>query len=87
MNSYKFLIHEIFEIEEIAHFFRHFHCLTYNTRFLDLVNRIFAKMGQNVTGKTLGRIAVEMEEEEDVKLLVEAGTVDWNERAQVLVFE
>ena len=40
------------------------------------------KRRKNVTGKTLGRIAVEVGEDEDVRLLVEAGTVDWNERAQ-----
>ena len=39
-------------------------------------------MGQDVTGKTLARIAVEMGEEEDVRRLVEAGTVDWNEKIQ-----
>ena len=39
------------------------------------------KTRRNFTGQTLARIAVEVEEEEDVKLLVEAGTVDWNERA------
>ena len=38
---------------------------------LDLVNRILAKMGQDVTAKTLARIAVEVgEEEEDIRLLV-----------------
>ena len=41
-----------------------------------------AKMGQTVTGKTLGRIAVEVGEEEDVRRLVETGTVDWNETVQ-----
>ena len=49
---------------------------------LDLVNRILAKMGQDVTAKTLARIAVEVGEEEDVRRLVEAGTVDWNEKVQ-----
>ena len=39
-------------------------------------------MGQNVTGQTLGRIAVEVGEDEDVRRLVESGTVDWNEQAQ-----
>ena len=46
---------------------------------LDLVNRILAKMGQDVTGKTLARIAVEMGGDEDVRRLVKSGTVDWNE--------
>ena len=40
------------------------------------------KTKRNFTGKTLARIAVEVEEEDDVKRLVEAGTVDWNERAE-----
>jgi len=48
----------------------------------DLVNRILSKMGQDVTGKTLARIAVEMGGDEDVRRLVEAGTVDWNEKVQ-----
>ena len=42
---------------------------------------ILKKTRRNFTGQTLARIAVEVEEEEDVKRLVEAGTVDWNERA------
>ena len=45
-----------------------------------------AKMGQKVTGKTLGRVAVEaanvLWEGEDVWRLVEAGAVDWNEKVQ-----
>ena len=43
---------------------------------------ILKKTKRNFTGKTLARIAVEVEEEDDVKRLVEAGTVDWNERAE-----
>ena len=39
------------------------------------------KRRKNVTGKTLGRIAVEVGDDEDVRRLVETGTVDWNERA------
>ena len=46
------------------------------------MNEILAKMSQTVTGKSLGRVAVEVGEEEDVRRLVEAGTVDWNETAQ-----
>ena len=46
------------------------------------MNRILAQMGLNVTGKTLGRVAVEVGEVEDVRRLVEAGTVDWNETVQ-----
>ena len=34
---------------------------------------------QTFTGSSLARIAVEVGSEEDVKLLVESGTVDWNE--------
>ena len=45
------------------------------------MNSILAKMGKKVTGKTLGRIAVEVGDDEDVRRLVETGTVDWNERA------
>ena len=46
------------------------------------MNRILAQMGLNVTGKTLGRVAVEVGEVEDVRRLVEAGTGDWNETVQ-----
>ena len=46
------------------------------------MNRILAQMGLNVTGKTLGRVAVEVGEVDDVRRLVEAGTVDWNETVQ-----
>ena len=45
------------------------------------MNSILTKMGKKVTGKTLGRIAVEVGDDEDVRRLVETGTVDWNERA------
>ena len=48
----------------------------------DLVRAILEKTRRNFTGQTLARSAVEVEEEEDVKRLVEAGTVDWNERAR-----
>ena len=46
------------------------------------MNRILSKMGQDVTGKTLARIAVEMGGDEDVRRLVKSGTVDWNEKVQ-----
>ena len=46
------------------------------------MRRILSKRRKNVTGKTLGRIAVEVGEEQDVRRLVEAGTVDWNEKVQ-----
>ena len=43
--------------------------------------RIVELLKRNITGQTLARIAVEVCEEEDVKLLVESKTVDWNQRA------
>ena len=48
--------------------------------FIDLVKRILTKMNKNFTGQTLARIAVEVGEDQDVRLLVESKTVDWNER-------
>ena len=44
--------------------------------------RIVELLRRNITGQTLARIAVEACEEEDVKLLVESKTVDWNQRAE-----
>ena len=44
---------------------------------IDLLKRILLKLGQTVTGKTLGRVAVEVGE-------VEAGTVDWKIREKIL---
>ena len=41
-----------------------------------------AKLRRNFTGQTLSRIAVEVGEVEDVKLLVESKTVDWKERVE-----
>ena len=46
------------------------------------MKRILTRKGQTVTGKTLGRVAVEVGGEEDVRRLVEAGSVDWNETVQ-----
>ena len=46
------------------------------------MRNILTKMRRNFTGQTLARISVEVCEEEDVKLLVESRTVDWNERAE-----
>ena len=46
--------------------------------------RIVELLRRNITGQTLARIAVEACEEEDVKLLVESKTVDWNPRASEL---
>ena len=43
------------------------------------MRNILTKMTRNFTGQTFARIAVEVGEEEDVKLLVRAGNVDWNE--------
>ena len=42
---------------------------------------ILTKMNKNFTGQTLARIAVEVGEDQDVRLLVDSKTVDWNERA------
>ena len=42
---------------------------------------ILTKMEKNFTGQTPARIAVEVGEDQDVRLLVESKTVDWNERA------
>ena len=49
--------------------------------FIELVKSILTKMKKNFTGQTLARIAVEVGEDQDVRLLVESKTVDWNERA------
>ena len=49
---------------------------------LDLVRVILKKTKRNFTGQSLARIAVEVEEEEDVRRVVESGTVDWNERSR-----
>ena len=43
---------------------------------------ILKKTKTNFTGQTLARIAVEVVEEEDVRRLVDSGSVDWNERAR-----
>ena len=53
-----------------------------SNNFKDLVRNILTKMTRNFTGQTFARIAVEVGEEEDVKLLVESKTVDWNQRAE-----
>ena len=47
--------------------------------FADLVRSILSLLKKTFTGSSLARIAVEVGDDEDVKLLVEAGTVDWNE--------
>ena len=43
---------------------------------------ILSLLKQTYSGSALARIAVEVGEVEDVKRLVEAGTVDWNETVQ-----
>ena len=41
-----------------------------------------SKLNKSYTGTSLARIAVEVGEEEDIKLLVQSGTVDWNETSE-----
>ena len=49
----------------------------------DLTKKILARLDKTFTGSTLARIAVEVLEEEDVKLLVQSGySVDWKETAE-----
>ena len=43
---------------------------------------VLSEMNKSYTGTTLARIAVEVGEEEDVRLLVQSGTVDWNETSE-----
>ena len=43
---------------------------------------ILARLKKSHTGSTLARIAVEVLEEKDLKLLVQSEKVDWNERAE-----
>ena len=50
--------------------------------FADLVKKILASMNQKVTGNSLARIAVEVGKVEDIRLLAQSGTVDWNEAAK-----
>ena len=44
-----------------------------------LVKSILSRMKRTYTGTSLARIAVEVLEEQDIKLLVQSNTVDWNE--------
>ena len=53
-----------------------------SNNFKDLVKRTVKKLRRNISGQTLGRIAVEVCEKEEVELLVESKTVDWNQRAE-----
>ena len=46
------------------------------------MKKILAKLRRNFTGQTLSRIAVEVGEVEDVKLLVESRTFDWKESVE-----
>ena len=43
---------------------------------------ILSEMNKSYTGTTLARIAVEVGDEEDVRLLVQSETVDWNETSE-----
>ena len=38
---------------------------------------ILSKLNKSYTGTSLAHIAVEVGEEEDIRLLVQSGTVDW----------
>ena len=42
------------------------------------MNSILTKMNKNFTGQTLARIAVEVGDQKDIKLLLESKTLDWN---------
>ena len=46
------------------------------------MKRILACMNKKVTGSSLARIAVEVGKVEDIRLLAQSGTVDWNEAAK-----
>ena len=50
--------------------------------FPDLVRTMLSRLNKTYTGTTLARIAVEVGEEEDIRLLVQSGNVDWNETAE-----
>ena len=43
---------------------------------------ILSKLEKPYSGSSLARIAVEVGEEEDIRLLVQSGSVDWNETAE-----
>ena len=43
---------------------------------------ILSKLEKPYSGSSLARIAVEVGEEEDIRLLVESGSVDWNETVE-----
>ena len=48
----------------------------------DLTKIILAQLYKSYTGSTLARIAVEVLEEEDIKVLVQSEKVDWNETVE-----
>ena len=51
--------------------------------FLDIAKKILIKLEKPYSGSSLARIAVEVGEEEDIRLLVTYGwSVDWNETAE-----
>ena len=43
---------------------------------------ILSKLNKSYTGTSLAHIAVEVGEEEDIRLLVQSGTVDWTETGE-----
>ena len=47
-----------------------------------LVKKILSVMNKSYTGTSLAHIAVEVGEEEDIRLLVQSGTVDWTETGE-----
>jgi len=49
---------------------------------LDVVKMILTKLKKPYSGFNLARIAVEVGEEEDIRLLVQSGSVDWNETVE-----
>ena len=49
--------------------------------FTDLVRSILSRIDKTYTGTTLSRIAVEVGDQKDIKLLLESKTLDWNEAA------
>ena len=54
---------------------------TNETDFTDLVRSILSRLNKTYTGTTLSRIAVEVGDQKDIKLLLESKTLDWNEAA------
>ena len=46
--------------------------------FTDLVRSILSRLDKTYTGTTLSRIAVEVGDQKDIKLLLESKTLDWN---------